>query len=501
MGKNKRYILSIDQGTSSTKAIVFDGSSNLICKSTVALDAFYLRDGFVEQDPEGIFDNVLQAVEDCLDKFAGLGFDKADLACVGISNQRETFVIWDQSGKALHHAVSWQCKRSIEICDRLKKNKTLPDKIKGKTGLIIDPYFSGTKLIWLNENIEKVKKAIEGGDAYFGTVDTWLLYRLTEGRSYYTDYTNASRTLFFNLHSLKWDKELLEAFGLEKLHLPDPKPSSFSFGETNFKGLLDFPLPITSMIGDSHAAAFGEGCFSPGTAKATLGTGCSILMNIGSAFKASEHGMVTTICWSTRERVDFALEGIVVSCGATLEWIKNELGLFSESHETEKIAQSVSDNGGVYLVPAFSGLGAPHWQMGRKAAISGLTFSSTKNHIVRAALESIPYQIKDIIQSMERDAGVGLNEIMVDGGVSSNKFVLDFLSTILDKPVKTLVILDISALGAALLAGLEFGIFKDLESLKGLTQAKEVINPQYFQDQMNSWYQGWKEVIKNQKQF
>jgi len=500
MGEKKSFILSIDQGTSSTKAVVFDDESNLICKATVPLNSLFLRDGFVEQDPEGIFENVLHAVKNCIAKFSSLGYDKAMIRCIGISNQRETFVIWDKSGKSIHNAISWQCKRSIEICDRLKKNNNLSHEINNKTGLIIDPYFSGTKLIWLNENNDNIKKAIEGRKAYFGTIDTWLLFKLTGGKSYFTDYTNASRTLFFNLHTLTWDMELLDTLGLKNLHLPVPMPSSIFFGATDFENLLDSPLPISSMIGDSHAAAFGERCFSPGTAKATMGTGCSILMNIGSTFKASNHGMVTTICWSTRERVDYALEGIIVSCGATIEWVKNELGLFSQSHETEEMAKSVSDNGGVYIIPAFSGLGAPYWQMGRKATISGLTFGSTKNHIVRAALESIPYQIKDVINSIESDTGVELDEIMVNGGVSSNRFVLDFLSNILGKPVNTHDILDISALGAALLAGLEFGVFKDLESITQLKNSKKTTLSQHFKCHMDDWYNGWKEIIENQNQ-
>ncbi|RPA69327.1 glycerol kinase GlpK [Cyclobacteriaceae bacterium YHN15] len=496
MSKERRFILAIDQGTSGTKTIIFDQDANLVCKASAPLASLFLDHGFVEQDPEQIYFNVLSSVQKCMLKFLESGYSKKDIACIGISNQRETFVLWNEESKALHNAVSWQCKRSLEICERLKNDKKLETDIKQKTGLIIDPYFSGSKLIWLKENQEGIRKAISDGKAYFGTIDTWLLYKLSHGVSYFTDYTNASRTMFFNLHDLSWDRKLLEQFDLSNLRLPEPKPSSYNFGKTDFDGLFDKPIPITAIIGDSHAAAFGEGCFTPGSAKATLGTGCSILMNIGPKYKSSDHGMVTTVCWSTEERLDFAMEGIIVSCGATIEWIKKELGLFSQSQDTEEMALSVQDNGGVYLIPAFSGLGAPHWQMARKASISGLNFSSTKNHIVRAALESIPYQIKDIVKTMALDSGIELEELMVDGGISSNRFVLDFLASLLDKPVKTLVMHDVSALGAALMAGLKQGVFKDLEELQKLNGANEVIRPSMGKAEIQKYYYDWTKTLE-----
>ena len=352
----KKYILSIDQGTSSTKSLLFDEKGQQVAKGVELLQTTYGNNGFVEQDPEDIYLNVLQSLAKCLDNFKANGGVLNEIAACGISNQRETFVIWDENGKPLHNAVVWQCKRSTGICERLSA-AGFGDQVTDTTGLIIDPYFSGTKLIWLYENDEPVRKAIDEGRAYFGTVDTWLLYKLTNGKSYLTDYTNASRTLFFNLRELSWDSALLRLFGLNGIKLPEPKPSSFHFGETTFNGLLTEPLPITAMIGDSHAAAFGEGCFTPGAAKATMGTGSSILMNIGSEPKWSKNGMVTTICWSTANRVDYALEGVIVSCGSTIEWLKNELGLISDSKATEAMANSVPDNNGVYLIPAFSGLG------------------------------------------------------------------------------------------------------------------------------------------------
>jgi glycerol kinase len=322
---------------------------------------------------------------------------------------------------------------------------------------------------------------------------------LTEGKNYFTDYTNASRTLFFNLKTLRWDKELLKMFGLSRIHLPEPRPSCHCFGETNFSGLLDSSIPITAMIGDSHAAAFGEGCFDAGTAKATLGTGSSILMNIGNEVKASENGMVTTICWSTEDRVDYAFEGVIVSCGSTLEWLRNELGLINDSKATEAMARSVADNNGVYLVPAFSGLGAPHWDMNRRASITGLSFDCNKNHVVRAALESIPYQIKDVIVAMEQDAGVELQQLMVDGGITSNRFVLQFLSDLLERTIVNIGIPDVSALGAAYMAGLKAGVYRDIDHLKCLHIDKNFIDPGFNTDKVKTWYEGWRCTLHGKK--
>ena len=488
------YILAIDQGTSSTKTIIFDALGRVVCKATEQLKTHYLEGGFVEQDPQEIYTNVLTSVKNCLAEFEKTGGDLADIKTCGISNQRETFVVWDAQGKPLYNAVVWQCKRSVQVCNDLLA-QGLEGDIRSKTGLIIDPYFSGTKMIWLNQQVPAVTEAVNNGNAYFGNVDTWLLYKLTNGQKYLTDYTNASRTLFFNLHTLQWDKDLLQSFGLNKLNLPELRPSSSHFGDTDFGGFLPATIPVMSMIGDSHAAAFGEGCFAPGTAKATLGTGCSMLMNIGNKPKASGNGMITTICWSSEQQVDYAFEGVIVTCGATIEWLKNELGIIQDAKQTEAMANSVTDNNGVYLVPAFSGLGAPHWDMNRKAAISGLTFDCNKTHVVRAALESIAYQIKDVITAMQVDAGVELNELMVHGGLTSNKFVLQFLADLLDSKLMRSDMPDISALGAALLAGLKAGIFKDIDAIKALDSQKTLIAQSADTSQMDKYYHGWQQAI------
>ncbi|WP_256009667.1 FGGY family carbohydrate kinase [Desertivirga xinjiangensis] len=494
--RTNSLILAIDQGTSSTKTIVFNHTGQVLAKATVPLKTHYLEGGWVEQNPEDIYRNVIDSVQACLKTFEGNGGDLSEIKSCGISNQRETFVLWDKSGKPLYNAVVWQCKRSIQICSELKA-QGLEEMVKSKTGLIIDPYFSGSKLIWLNQNNETVQKAIQSGDAFFGTIDTWLLYKLTGGEQYLTDHSNASRTLLFNLKSLDWDKQLIDSFGLAGINLPGIKPSAFQYGESSFEGLFSQAVPIAAMIGDSHAAAFGEGCFLPGTAKATLGTGCSVLMNIGSEAKTSAQGMITTICWSTEQRVDYALEGVIVSCGSGIEWLKNELGLFSDSRQTEEMAISVTDNNGVYLIPAFSGLGAPHWDMSRKASINGLTFNCTKNHIVRAALECIPYQIKDVLEAMEGDTGIEIKELMVNGGMTSNNFVLSFLADLLDNALINSQMPDVSALGAAYLAGLGSGVFSSLEEIKTLYRHKSAVSKGKYAEGMENWYGEWKKVVSS----
>ena len=491
----QQYVLAIDQGTSSTKTIIFNDQGKVVARGHEPLHTNYGANGFVEQDPEGIVKNVLASVKHCLEDLASQQLDVRAIKAIGISNQRETFVVWDKSGKPLYNAVVWQCKRSVGICERLKQLPIAED-IKTKTGLLVDPYFSGTKLVWLYENVAEVKQAIDTGEAYFGTIDTWLLYKFTNGQSYYTDHTNASRTLFFNIASLNWDADLLKAFNLQTLNLPRCVPASFMFGETNLLGVLENSIPITGMIGDSHAAAFGQACLEPGSAKATLGTGCSVMMNIGDKPKASSTCMVTTICWSTEQQVCYALEGVIVTCGATIEWLKNEWELFNDSRDTEAMAMALEDNQGVYLIPAFSGLGAPYWEMNRKASIHGLTFATTKNHLVRAALETIPYQIKDVIGAMETDAGLLLNQLMVDGGITGNRFVVQFLANQLNRKVVISSFPEVSALGAAYMAGLKVGLYSGLQQLQQLKVVKDTLVPVDV-ERNKVWYQGWKKAINS----
>jgi glycerol kinase len=500
-------ILAIDQGTSSTKTLIFDHQGKAVAKGSVELKTNHFDNGFVEQDPEEIYQNVLDSVQQCFEDFTNKDFDIQQVTSCGISNQRETFILWDSNGKPQSPAVVWACKRSIAICEDLK-NKGQEPLIKQKTGLIIDPYFSGTKLLWLLQNDEKLKKKVEAGEIFFGTVDTWILHKLTNGKSFKTDYTNASRTLLFNIHTLTWDAEILKLWGLENLNLPEVCPSSFDFGFTNDdlritnennrnSSFVIRKLKITAMIGDSHAATFGEGCFEQGTAKVTLGTGSSIMMNIGEKPVISANGMLTTICWSLENRVDYALEGAIVSCGSTIEWLKNELNLFENPAETEIMANAVTDNAGVYVIPAFSGLGAPHWQMNRKASIEGMTFGTTKNHIVRAALESIPYQIRDVVTAMSQDMQAPLKSISVNGGMTRNNFVIQFLVDLLGLTLKKQQNADVSALGAAYLAGLKIGIYESIEQLKGFNQKQtEEILPNFANEIVKKGYEGWCEKVK-----
>ncbi len=495
----KKYILAIDQGTSSTKTILFDESGQAAAKGCVDLKTNYFDNGFVEQNPEDIYQNVLDSVTACLKDFTQKGFDIQDIVSCGISNQRETFVLWDENGKPLAPAVVWACKRSIGVCNELIA-KGQNDWIKAKTGLLLDPYFSGTKLLWLLENDADLKQKVSNSEVYFGTVDCWILYKLTHGAQFKTDYTNASRTLLFNIHSLEWDSEILEKWGLSNLNLPLACPSSHHFATIDWGSILNlkefFSIPMTALIGDSHAATFGEGCFEKGTAKVTLGTGSSIMMNIGNKAVLSNSGMLTTICWSTKDRVDYALEGAIVSCGSTIEWLKNELQLFSSPSETEAMATAIADNAGVYLIPAFSGLGAPHWQMSRKASIEGMTFGTTKNHIVRAALESIPYQIKDVVQAMEQDMQAALKSISVNGGMTKNEFVIHFLADLLGIPLNKQRNPDVSALGAAYLSGLKSGVYESISQLATINKAQtEQVLANTTNDLPTNGYQGWKEKI------
>ncbi|MFC1635858.1 glycerol kinase [Planctomycetota bacterium] len=493
---NESYILAVDQGTSATKTVVFDTRGRIVAQATEPLKSYFPQPGFVEQNPLEIYQNVLASVKKCLDQYReAVSHDLTKIITCGISNQRETFLLWDHSGRTLSNAVVWQCKRSVEICSRLKESG-LEKEVNKRTGLIIDPYFSGTKIIWLYENDHKIRNAIDSGETYFGTVDTWLLFKLTKGKSYCTDYTNASRTLFFNINDLKWDKYLLDKFNLQNLNLPQPQPSSYSYGQSDFEGLFPDKINISAMIGDSHAAAFGEGCFSSGMAKATMGTGSSILLNTGSRRIRSENGMVTTICWSMPHRVDYALEGIIVTCGATINWLRDQLGLFDDNRQTQEIALSIDNTNGVYFVPAFSGLGAPHWKMNAKAAIMGLDLGCDRNHIIRAALESIPYQIKDVISAMEQDSGIVLKELKVDGGVTANRFVMQFLANLLKTDVVNIGIEEVSALGAACLAGLQQNIFSDISQLKTLTTGKKQFSPNTNTEKVNASYKGWKKAVE-----
>jgi len=499
MSSGKTYILAIDQGTSSTKSLIFSSDGKPVARGHSHLSSRYPKTGFVEQKPEEIYQTVLSSVKECLSEFTEIGLSTSGIQTCGITNQRETFLLWDQSGRPLTEAVVWQCKRSVEVCRRLKE-EGWEQEFRERTGLLIDPYFSGTKLLWLIENDPNLKEKMEAGDAYFGTVDTWILYRLTEGRSYFTDVTNACRTMFFNIHDLEWDSYLLKEFGLESLNLPEAVHSGSDFGETDFEGLLRQPIPIEGMIGDSHAAAFGERCFDKGTAKATLGTGSSILMNTGDEWFPTVNGLLGTICWSTHETVAYGLEGAIVSAGSTLEWLKNQLGLFEDSSQIQEIVEDVGSSDGVMILPAFSGMGAPFWNMDVRGKIAGLTFGSDKRHILYAAVESIPFQIKSVIDTIDEAAGIELKELNADGGISKNEFVMQMLSNLLKIKVKNPGFEDVSAWGAATVAGLKHGIFESTDQLKELRHEEKMYSPGSGSSEVEESYRRWKNWVEQELQ-
>lgn len=491
----ENYILSIDQGTSGTKAIIFSEKGEVVSKATEPLKSYYPEVGFVEQDPEEIYRNVIAAVGKCYSNFRQ-SYPESDhnLISCGISNQRETFVVWDQDGKPLHNAVVWQCKRSSEICTQLEEQQ-LGDMITSKTGLIIDPYFSATKVSWLYQNNADFKKAVDNKKAFFGTIDAWLLFRLTKGEKYCTDHTNASRTLFYNIYELTWDTDLLEVFGLKDIRLPEVKPSASHFGSSDFEGVFNSSLPITGMIGDSHAAFFGEECYEQNMAKATLGTGSSILWNAGKKPNTKNDKIVTTIGWSTSQGVSYAYEGIIVSAGATLEWLKNQLDIFSEHSEIEPMANELPSSEGVYIVPAFSGMGAPYWQKDWKASVHGLTFGTTKAHLVRAALESIAYQIKDVITTIENEKNATLKELKVDGGMTGNKFLLQFLCDSLGKSVVNIGLADVSAYGACLIAGIGASFWKNIDDLPVISsENRKTFQPEH-RTELDENYAVWQKLL------
>jgi len=490
------HILAIDQGTSGTKAILFNAERAIAASATRGLSCSFPRPGFVEQDPIALYRNVIESVRACVEDFRSRGGDPRDIVTCGISNQRETFLLWDDSGAPLCPAVSWQCERSVEICARLRAAGHSAE-VTRRTGLLITPYFSATKLVWLMENDPTIRDAVRAGTARFGTIDTWLLYRLTNGAHYATDHTNASRTLLFSIDTLGWDEHLLHALRLEGLRLPPAHPCLHHYGETDFDGVLPRPIGVDAMIGDSHAAAFGEKCFLPGMAKVTLGTGSSILMDVGPQRYEAGHGIVSTICWSMPGTLHYALEGIIVSTGATIAWLRDQVGLVTSTADSETMANAVEDSGGVFVIPAFSGLGSPYWKMNLKASIIGLTFASGKNHIVRAALESIPFQIADVFAAMEQVSGVRPGEVRADGGMTANGFVMQMLADVLGTSVVTIGIADVSALGAATLAGLGVGIYRSLDELGVLPPQTRRLSAGPNADQAKGHYKEWKTILSN----
>jgi glycerol kinase len=487
-----KYFLAIDQSTSATKVMLFDETTRLAERVSLSHQQFYPHPGFVEHDPVEIYYNVLSGIKDIIQKTK---VSSSDIVCLSLTNQRETSLIWDRkTGLPVANAAVWQCQRGAGICDKLKK-QGYSKTIKQKTGLIIDSYFSASKLQWIINNTPGAPEKANSGDLLLGTMDTWLLWKLTEGKVHATDYSNACRTMLFNINSLGWDEELIKLFDLYPSMFPAVKYSDEIFGDAAKVLDLDTPLPIAGLIGDSHGALFGQHCFSTGMTKATYGTGSSIMMNIGKAPKEAPDGLVTSIGFGKGGSIDYVFEGNIHCTGDTINWMVNELKLINSASEAEEIALSVESNCGVYLVPAFVGLGAPYWDHEARACLSGLGRASSRAHVVRAALESIGYQVKDLIDLMIDKAGIELKELRVDGGPTRNDFLMQFQSDLLERQVVRSGIEEISALGSVYMAGLATGVWKNLGQIEELRIVDKTFRNKMAASEIKELYKGWQIAV------
>ncbi len=493
---SKKYILSVDQSTTGTKALIVDHNGEVIARSYLEHKQYYPNPGWAEQDPVEIYNNVKLVINDVL---CLADLSTSSIEALAITNQRETVVVWDKkTGMPIYPAIVWQCRRTAEYCRDLKAQNlghNLEKTIKFKTGLLIDPYFSASKVTWILEHVSDAKKLAYEGCLAMGTIDSWLIWRMTNGTVHATDYTNASRTQLFNIHTLQWDKELLGIYGIPEDMLPIVKASDAHFGETDLNGLLPGKLPICGVIGDSQAALFGQCCFEPGMAKVTYGTGSSLLMHIGDSPKESRAGLVTSIAWAIGNKVDYVFEGIIHSTGDTLKWVKDQLGLFEKYDDLETIAGSLQDNDGVYLVPAFVGLGAPYWDPYARAAITGMTRSTNKAHIIRAALESAAYQIYDAVKLMEEEAKVNLKAVNVDGGMTRNPFLMQFQADMLQIDVVRTEMVELSSLGAAFISGIGRGLWHSLSEITQLKNDKINVSPRMGIHLRDKYIKEWKTAV------
>lgn len=488
----KQYILSIDQGTTGTTALLVDRNGNVQGRGYMEIDQYYPQPGWVEQDPADIWQKTLQAVEQA--KRSASASD-AHIAAIGIANQRETtLLINKETGEAMGRAIVWQCRRTAPRCDELR-SQGLAEMIGAKTGLVVDAYFSGTKLEWMLSNVQGIRQLAEQGKVLFANVDTWLIWKLTGGAVHATDISNASRTMLFNLHTLGWDDDLLQVFGIPRAMLPKVQPSSSVFGYTTSG------IPVAGVAGDQQAALFGQACFEPGMVKATLGTGAFVLMNIGKAPTVSKHGLITTIAWGIGDAVEYALEGSIFIAGAVIQWLRDELGLIADAAESERLAAEVNDTGGVYFVPAFVGLGAPHWDMYARGTIVGLTRGTRKCHLVRAALESIAYQVCDVVRAMTADSGLRPTEIRADGGAAANNFLAQFQADMLGVKVSRPRSVETTALGAAYLAGLAVGFWQDRAEIASLWGEDQVFIPAGEREWRQALYRGWRRALRRSRRW
>ncbi|MBC8589808.1 glycerol kinase GlpK [Wansuia hejianensis] len=488
----KKYVMALDQGTTSSRAIIFNHDGEIVQVAQNEFTQYYPKTGWVEHDPMEIWGTQSGVAREVLET-AGIRPD--EIAAIGITNQRETTVVWDKNtGRPIYNAIVWQCRRTAGICDDLRE-KGLEDYIRENTGLVVDAYFSGTKIKWILDNVEGAREKAENGELLFGNIDTWLIWNLTRGKVHVTDYSNASRTMIYNIKDLKWDEKLLDELGIPASMLPEVKQSSEIYGVTDPHTFGGAQIPISGIAGDQQAALFGQACFEPGMAKNTYGTGCFMLMNTGEEMISSKNGLLTTIAWGVDGKVEYALEGSIFVGGAIVQWLRDELNMISDAEDSEYFASKVDDSNGVYIVPAFVGLGAPYWDAYARGTMVGLTRGANKSHIIRAALESIAYQSRDVLEAMQEDSGIDLHTLKVDGGAVANNFLMQFQSDILNTPVYRPNVIETTALGAAYLAGLAVGFWSDKEEITKRWSINRVFDPNMKEDKKEELYKGWKKAV------
>ena len=495
------YLIALDQGTTSSRSIIFDAYGNIVTLAQYPFPQIYPKPGWVEHDPMVILDTQFHALEEAYEKS---GLSPTDIAGVGITNQRETTIVWDKhTGKPIYNAIVWQCRRTAAICDELTADG-MAAYVRDKTGLLIDAYFSGTKIKWILDHVPSARAKAEKGDLLFGTVDTWLIWNLTGGKVHVTDYSNASRTMLFDIDALQWDKNLCQRLGIPMSMLPTPMPNAQVYGKIapGIPGLEALAgIPVCGSAGDQAAALLGQGCIQPGQAKNTYGTGCFTLMNTGDTSIRSMGGLVTSVAWNIDGKTTYAMEGSVFNAGSTIQWLRDELGLIRTARECDILADSVPDNGGVYMVPAFTGLGAPHWDMYARGAILGLTRGSTKAHLARAVLEGIAYQVKDLLDTMEADTGETLSVLRVDGGASVSEFMMQFQADILRRPIDRPKMVETTAFGAAFLAGLAAGVWRSPEQIQQLRLSDRVFEPKMDPTEALRLHQTWQKAVQRSAQW
>ena len=492
---SKKYILAFDQGTTSSRAILFDKVGAIVAVAQKEFTQIFPKPGWVEHNPEEIWQSQIEVAREVVAK---ANIQPTEIAAIGITNQRETAIIWDkETGKPIYNAIVWQDRRTADFCDELK-SRNLTEYIKENTGLVIDAYFSGTKINWILNNVEGARQKAHEGKLCFGTVDTWLIWKLTKGEVHATDFSNASRTLIYNIKDLCWDDKLLHEFDIPATILPTVQSSSGIFGNTHLDVFFDIEIPIAGVAGDQQSALFGQTCFEPGMAKNTYGTGCFMLMNTGTERVNSQHGLLTTIAWSVDGKVEYALEGSVFIAGAAIQWLRDGLKLIDAAQDSEFFAMKVEDTGGVYVVPAFAGLGAPYWDMYARGAVFGLTRGTEKSHLIRATLESLAYQTYDILEVMEKDSNIELKTLKVDGGACANNLLMQFQSDILNVKVIRPKVIETTALGAAYLAGIAVGFYKKEELFKN-QHISASFEPKMKSDKREKLLKGWKKAVERSK--